>query len=53
MKATSLNDKWRCKLNFKNVSVENEMYGVKNYDANDNNLVSLGIPKSFNLGEII
>lgn len=33
MKTTFLNDKWRCKINFKTVGVENEMYCVKNYDA--------------------
>jgi len=49
MKTISLNGKWKCKPDFKNLGIENKWYVPENYNLSDNNLIDIEIPKSYNL----
>jgi len=48
METISLNGKWKCKPDLENLGIESEWFIPKNYDRNDNRLVSIKIPKSYN-----
>ena len=51
MKTISLNGKWKCKPDLENLGTDCEWYIPKNYDINDNNLIDINIPNSYNLLE--
>ncbi len=48
MKTISLNGKWKCKSDVKNIGIQNKWYIPENYNFNDKNLKDIEIPKSFN-----
>ena len=49
MKVVSLNGNWKCKPDFDNIGIEEGWYLLENYNNNDNSLINIKIPKSFNL----
>ena len=51
MKIISLNGKWKCKPDYHNLGIEYEWYSNKNLVLNNDALLDIDIPKSFNLIE--
>ena len=51
METISLNGKWVCKPDLENLGIESEWFIPKNHDRNDNRLVCIEIPKSYNFLE--
>lgn len=49
METISLNGKWKCKPDFNNIGISEKWYNPNNYSINDNELLDIDIPKSFNL----
>ncbi|MFX0000639.1 MAG: glycoside hydrolase family 2 protein [Candidatus Hermodarchaeota archaeon] len=49
MKTISLNGKWKCKSDIKNIGIKNNWYNPDVYNLNKKNLINIEIPKSFNL----
>ncbi len=51
METISLNRKWTCKPDLEDSSIKSEWFIPKNFDRNDNRLIDIEIPKSYNFLE--
>jgi hypothetical protein len=49
MKTISLNGKWKCKLDVVTLGIKNKWYIIEKYNINENNLIDIEMPKSYNL----